>query len=235
MSDQQPPVPPVGQDPRAAAKAAKAYAKAVRPWYKKKRWILTLAVVAIFGIAAATSDGSGGEVQASEAQTPEGQSVSEEPVGTKADEKEPEEAKPEKNSQVGTKSNPAPLGTAVRNKSAKYQIHGVTTSDTVGPAGLKETAAGTFVIVDLSVTNVKDKTIQFSTNDVVLQVSGTEIEPDSAGFYLDDAFSFDDISPGLTKRGKVLFDVAPKDAGKGVIKAQAIFSLDEAVYLSLKK
>ncbi len=42
---------------KAEAKASKAHAKALRPWYKKKRYILALAVVAIVGISMAASGG----------------------------------------------------------------------------------------------------------------------------------------------------------------------------------
>ncbi len=46
-----------GMDPKAAAKAAKAYAKATRPWYKKKRFIIPLALVALIVISSALSGG----------------------------------------------------------------------------------------------------------------------------------------------------------------------------------
>jgi hypothetical protein len=42
-----PPGPTTHRDAKAEAKAAKAYAKAQRPWYKKKRFIIPLALVAI--------------------------------------------------------------------------------------------------------------------------------------------------------------------------------------------
>lgn len=60
MTEQQtlPPAYQPGTDPKAAAKAAKAYAKATRPWYKKKRWIGAIALAAIVGISAANSGGS---------------------------------------------------------------------------------------------------------------------------------------------------------------------------------
>lgn len=228
MTDHAPPPPvhPVEQDPKAAAKAAKAYAKATRPWYKKKRWIISLAFVALIAVSAAVSGGGddgGTEIKAT--QSDDGSSGNDKASDSKAD-------KGDKGA-VGTKGNPAPRGTAVQNKSAKYQILGVTTAPTVGSAGVQEKAAGKFVIIDLSVTNVKDETIQFSTSDVVLQVGGTAIEAEDDLFYLDDVLSYDDISPGLTKRGKVIFDVDPKQAGKGVLKAQAMLSTDEAVYLAL--
>ena len=60
MSDMPPP-PQTGPEParnlRAEAKAAKAYAKAERPWYKKKRWWLAAAVVVII-IAAVAGGGN---------------------------------------------------------------------------------------------------------------------------------------------------------------------------------
>jgi hypothetical protein len=45
-------------NPKADAKAAKAYAKATRPWFKKKRWWLAGAVIVAIG-ASATSGGGG--------------------------------------------------------------------------------------------------------------------------------------------------------------------------------
>jgi hypothetical protein len=68
MSIQTPPPPPPAYQPppaqgpgdaRAQAKAAQAYAKAQRPWFKKKRFIgLGALVVLVIVIAAATSGGS---------------------------------------------------------------------------------------------------------------------------------------------------------------------------------
>ncbi|MCW2798714.1 MAG: hypothetical protein JWQ70_186 [Aeromicrobium sp.] len=47
-------------NPRADAKAAKAYAKASRPWFKKKRWWAAIVVIAIIIAAAAGSGGGSG-------------------------------------------------------------------------------------------------------------------------------------------------------------------------------
>src|SRR3954465_1088199 len=57
----EPPVQPGAtgpRDPRAEAAAAKAYAKAQRPWYKKKRWIILLGLIAVIAIASAGSSSS---------------------------------------------------------------------------------------------------------------------------------------------------------------------------------
>ncbi|MGH3346368.1 MAG: Ltp family lipoprotein, partial [Nocardioides sp.] len=48
-------------DPKAQAKADKAYAKASRPWYQKKRWWLVGTIVLIVVIAAASSGGGPSE------------------------------------------------------------------------------------------------------------------------------------------------------------------------------
>lgn len=45
------------KDAKAQAKAAKVYAKAQRPWFKKKRFILPLAFVAIFVMVKASGGG----------------------------------------------------------------------------------------------------------------------------------------------------------------------------------
>lgn len=56
----QPPPPATPGDPadaKAQAKASKAYAKAMRPWWKKKRFIIPLALVLIIVIAAVAGGG----------------------------------------------------------------------------------------------------------------------------------------------------------------------------------
>jgi uncharacterized protein DUF5067 len=61
LTDQEPPVRPTApRNPKADAKAAKAYAKAERPWYKKKRWIFSLGLIALIIIVSAVSGGGGG-------------------------------------------------------------------------------------------------------------------------------------------------------------------------------
>lgn len=61
MSEQEPSGDPGATEPRnrkAEAKAAKAYAKAERPWYKKKRWWLAGFIVLVIVAAAAGGSGS---------------------------------------------------------------------------------------------------------------------------------------------------------------------------------
>jgi hypothetical protein len=62
---QTPPDPPVEQEPhrdykhaKAEAKAAKAYAKAQRPWYRKKRYIVSIAAILLIVVSVAASGGT---------------------------------------------------------------------------------------------------------------------------------------------------------------------------------
>jgi hypothetical protein len=214
--------PPEGADPKAAAKAAKAYAKASRPWYKKKRWIGTIVIVAFIAIAAASGGGSSDD----DSLKSSSDSTS---TNTKSDSKQ---SKNDSSGKVGSKGNPAPRGTAVQNKSAKYTIDNVEVRDSLGQFADKP--SGKYVVVTLTAENVKDETIQISSEDFKLLVGGVEIDASDEAYMLDDAFSYDDLSPGLKRSGKVVFDVAPKDAGNGVLQAQALLSTDDPIYLKLK-
>jgi hypothetical protein len=55
-------------NPKADAKAAKAYAKATRPWFKKKRWWLAAAIVVAIGVS--TTSGGGGGVETTSDSSP---------------------------------------------------------------------------------------------------------------------------------------------------------------------
>jgi hypothetical protein len=58
-----PSAPPSTREAKADARAAKARAKALRPWYRKKRWWLTGVVVLVGGLAVATSGSDDGSTQ----------------------------------------------------------------------------------------------------------------------------------------------------------------------------
>ena len=59
-----PQMPDFSQDPKAAKAAAKAYAKASRPAYKKKRFIIPAALVAVIGFQSASGGGGSDSVTA---------------------------------------------------------------------------------------------------------------------------------------------------------------------------
>jgi len=53
-------------NPEAQAKADKAYVKAMRPWYKKKRFLFPSILIAVIAINSATGGGSGDSSKTSE-------------------------------------------------------------------------------------------------------------------------------------------------------------------------
>lgn len=221
--------PPDRHEAKAQAKAAKAYAKAQRPWYLKKRWIAAI-VIALFIVIGIATSGGGSDPNSDsiKSTTDNSASTNNNSSGTaKSD-----SAKKDSTGKVGSKGNPAPRGTAVQNDSAKYMITNVAVRDSLGQ--FADPPSGKYVVVTLTVQNVKDKTIQVSSNDFKLQVGGNEIDASDNAIMMDGAFVYDDLSPGLTRTGKIVFDVAPADAGKGVLQAQAMLSMDDAVYLNLK-
>lgn len=218
-------------NPKAAAKAAKAYAKATRPWFKKKRFIIPIALVVVGIISTAT--GGGGTSEPTDDETPVAASAekSGDKTEKKAAAKKPEKKKAKK---VGTKSNPAPKGKAVKNKSASYRVDKIEIVDGGLGGGIIDAPAGKYVIVTLTVKNVKDETIQISSGDFKLAADGKQFDADDDGIFLDEGFSYDDLSPSLERTGQILFDVPDELAGKGTLIAQAMLSMDSPIYLSLK-
>lgn len=134
---------------------------------------------------------------------------------------------------LGSQDNPVPRGKAVENKSARYEILDVRVADSLD-SSFADPPAGRYVIVKVVVTNVKNETIQVSRNDFTLIVDKTEVDVDDETYTLDDGLSYDDLSPGLRRVGSIVFDVAPKSAGRGILQAEALMSMDEAVYLRLR-
>lgn len=216
MSDQNPPPPPGGQHPQQPYPG-----QPYLPPQKKRGkalWIVLGVVIAVIVVCC----GGGGILIANSG----GDSVKASKGGTGSN-------SGQQSGDIGTQEHPAPRGTAVQNKSDKYQIDNVQIRDDLG--SFADKPQGKYVVITLTVENVKNSTVQISSDDFTLLVNGTQIDTSDQGFALDDGFSYDDLSPHLKRTGKIVFDVDPKYAGQGVLRAQAELSADEAVYLSLKK
>lgn len=174
------------KDARARARADKAYAKASRPWYKKKRFIIPLLLVVLIVIYALAGGGDDAPSQSS------GGSPS---VAT---------ASEEANATVGAK---------VRAGNFEFVV---TEVENVGKSvpdvfGSSEEAQGEFVLVKVDATNVGDKAETLdSSSQKLFNDKGQEFEPSPAIFTLKDAdkFFLTNINPGNTVTGApLLFDV----------------------------
>lgn len=189
------------QDAKAQANAEKAYRKATRPWFRKKRFlILPLALIGlIVTIQAANGGGVAGLFNTAESCS--------QPTVTSALKAKAVAVGVGRAVGVG-------VGTNVRDGNFEFVVTGVERPGKTYPGKLQTTltARGEFVIVRVNVTNIGkqeqglDSQSQFLFND-----KGQTIEPSSAILYTKDALKFVQlIEPNNTVKGApVVFDVAP--------------------------
>src|SRR5687768_8328776 len=139
MTDQQvapspsPYVPQSPQDAKAMAKAEKAYRKASRPWFKKKRFILPIALVVLVALLQMTSGGDDAATTG---------------AGTGAAAADNGSAKSAAKPAKAAKSEPG-VGDSVRDGKFEFVVTDVKRAGKTVPTsfGTTETAQGEFVIV----------------------------------------------------------------------------------------
>ena len=196
------------KEANAEAKAAKAKAKAMRPWFKKKRIILPLALVVIVGISMASGGGS----------SDTGSSTS----SGSTEETTQEEAM-------------AKIGDTVVDGDWSYVVSNLKCGvKQVGSSLLGAEAQGQFCIVSISATNNGTKADYFLGSDhKIYDVNGSEYESDSSAWiYLKDNMLVDEVNPGNTAKGQLVFDV-PETADLDYILVTSSF-LSDGVKVSLK-
>lgn len=107
-----------------------------------------------------------------------------------------------------------------------YVVHSIETAKTVGNEYLNETADGIYLIVNMTITNNGSKELTVSDSFFNILHGEAEYSADSAAsIYLNEessGFWLESINPGLSKTGKVAFDVTDAvAAGPGTqIKVQ---------------
>jgi hypothetical protein len=189
---------PVGQpsykDAKAQAKAAKAYAKATRPFYKKKRFIFLGVVVAVVMVSVA----SGGGDETATADDVSTAGVAEAGQDVETSEQVEEEAAPG-------------LKTAVRDGKFEFTVKSFECGeDKIGSGFMAEKAQGQFCVATVKVENIGDEAQMFDGSSQYLYdnqdrefAASTE-----AAIVLPASQSFlEDINPGNTVTGKVIWDV----------------------------
>lgn len=203
---QPPHEPQTNLDPQAQAKADKAYAdayaKASRPWFKKKRFIIPLAIIALFIIGGLMSGGDDAADLSSEPT-----SAASETTDDSAEEpEEPEAEEPEEPA-----DDTPGIGDAVRDGKFEFVVSGVEDGGTkIGNDFLNETAQGRFHLIHITVTNIGDEAqSMFDSNQEVRDEQGRSFSPNSmAGVYLEDNDVWiNEINPGNTVKGTLVFDM----------------------------
>ncbi|NKX56937.1 DUF4352 domain-containing protein, partial [Arthrobacter mobilis] len=202
------------RDAKAQAKADKAYKKASRPWFKKKRFILPLALVAIIAIAS-VAGGGGGSDQDTAANNSSTENQAPAAAQNEAAEKPAEEPK------------------------AKAAFPGAKDSDVVGEAGDKlklgeitvtsapitegDATLGATLCTAVTVANGSDETIDFNAMDWKLQSPGGTIANTSFSGS-DNMISAGQIAPGGSTKGDVCFDAKDAEEGQYVVLYEPVFS-----------
>ena len=194
------------RDAKAELKAAKAYAKAQRPWYKKKRWIFSIGLILL--IAAAAGGSSGG--------TEDSQNAGSGGNGDKSSE---------------GKAKPGRVGEALENAGTTYKVTNVRTTKTIGDPDLGGARAdGEFVIVSLELTNNKDETKTFTDASAKIRTAdGKEYETSDETLiaFGEEGLLLKDIQPDLTTRGKLAFELPPSKLSGSVLVVEDIFGSGE--------
>lgn len=182
-------------DPKAAKAdlaAAKAKSKALRPWFKKKRFIIPIAIVAIIIIANVANTGGG------ESSNTADNSNSSSEVST--DETQSEESKE------------AGLNTPVVDGKFTFTVTGVECGiAAVGSELLGETAQGQFCRISMTVENTgNEPQYMFADNQKAFDSEGREFAPSTTAMIYDgdagDAW-MKEINPGNTLTGSLLYDI----------------------------
>lgn len=179
--------PDSAKEAAAAAKAAKAQAKALRPWYKKKRFLIPLGglvLIVLIVIAAAGED----PVDVGD-ETREG-------AGTEAGDEEP---------------TTAGLNEPARDGKFEFVVKGIECGrQRVGSPEFGKEAQGQYCFLSVRVTNIGDEAqFLFADNQYLFDSEGRRFSADSeAAVYSDQAETiFEEINPGNSIEGAIIFDI----------------------------
>lgn len=95
-------------------------------------------------------------------------------------------------------------------RAVRYTVREMAATDEVGGEVLSETADGTFLVVRLSMENVGDESFNVSSN--LFQAVNSEgqtfdVDTDALTVLGESALVFEQVNPGLSTEGRIVFDV----------------------------
>lgn len=211
-------------DARARAAADKAYTKASRPWFKKKRFIFTLLIVLIIAISVATGGNDDeGNTASNTAAAPGAEQA---PAGEAAP---AEEAAPV---EEATPAFPGALDSDVIGQAGDALVLGDITVTSTAMIDGDATFGATFCTT-ATVQNTSDKTIDFNIFDWKLQApSGTIISATFTGS--DNMLSTGQVAPGGTATGDACFENKAAETGQFVVLYEPVFAFfsDRAAWIN---
>ena len=198
------------------------------PFYKKWWFILIVVLIVVSPFyknksdssdSAATSASSTVEVKVSEENKPS--STTETKVTTETSESSKEEVK---ELPAPSKKANGKIGEPLKVGDVEYTVTSKSLATNVGGEWGK-TANGQYVVVDVTVKNVGKKTITVTDGFFKLLQKDVTFESDStASIYAQEGdgskFFLNELNPGNTVSGKVVFDVSPETANAGDLQLQ---------------
>jgi hypothetical protein len=209
-------IPDAKRDGKAQAAADKAYRKASRPWFKKKRFLLPLILLVIIII---TSVSNGGKKDSSAAVSPSTDASAAAPAEAGA-------AAPAAAAFPGAKDSDV-----VGKAGASLKIGDATV--TSAPIAKGDATFGKTICTAETLSNGSKETISFNAFDWKLQApSGTILTTGFAGSK--NMLSSGEIAPGGKTSGDVCFDNKNAEAGKFVVLYEPVFSFfsDRAAWIN---
>jgi hypothetical protein len=202
---------------KVEASIAKAKMKALRPWFKKKRFIVPIAFVLLIVISQVTG---GGEDDSETSQS-----------GSSSQTNEPN------NNSTAT---PMPgIGDKASDGELQFTVTDVKCGITrVGSEYVNAEPQGQFCKIRLVVENVGNEsaTMNSSNQDLYDNKGRKFATDDTAMIYSDwkDSFRLDEINPGNSANGSLIYDV-PKDVVLDYIELRSgLFSVSDGVKIALQ-
>ena len=185
--------PPVGDDHKVAkakAAAAKAEAKALRPWFKKKRILIPGILVLIIAATSLSNGGNSGNTASSDTSTEDSGSETETEAPTYT-----------------------PIGTAVADGDLiSFTVNEVTCGVTsIGDSSFGAEAQGQFCLVKFTAENISKEPQYLSTDQTAYAADGSEFDSDtSAMIWVEGNDNFvlgEKLNPGNSLDGVFVFDI----------------------------
>jgi len=124
------------------------------------------------------------------------------------------------------------LGDRVVVENFAYTFRDVTEKIYVGSNYFKEYPNGIFLVFDVEVENIGNKADYINNEIYIIDNQNREFEQDDGAWaYLEDNLIFEELNPGLTKKGQIIFDV-PKDIDGKIGIKKSSWSSDFSAYIS---
>lgn len=210
-------LPDAKREGKAQAAAEKAYRKASRPWFKKKRFLLPLILLVIIIITSVTN---GGKKDSSAGVAPSADASTAAPAAAAAAAPAAAAAFPgaKDNDVVGQAGAPVTIGDA---------------TVTSAPIAKGDATFGKTICTATTLSNGSKETISFNAFDWKLQTpSGTIVTTGFAGSK--NMLSSGEIAPGGKASGDVCFDNKNAEAGQFVVLYEPVFSFfsDRAAWIN---